>query len=231
MVIGSKAKAKPAVAANYCRKFVQLHLIAVKLEGYRADLMFERDFIRNFFNPRIEKALITYRDHITKMQQTSIEDYEFILDRTKRFYDRKFIRLAAEHQGAITSFITSHSDKQSAVNAAIKEAHALIASLNKRMRQQESEFNATIESTKPLLPKRLQETRDQCRASMEKSRADLEQRDRKLTQDSRTRCSKLHQEHKLAKEQLQTQTSPSASAVLKPLTIRIAALSKANVEA
>lgn len=104
---------------------IQLNRIIYELKSASDNFLFQKEFLNNFFNPRIDNALNSYRDHINNMQKVALEDYDFITERTDRFYQKKYQNLLKSYSNeidilrseSISAVTKLDNEKQNAIQA------------------------------------------------------------------------------------------------------------------
>ncbi|OHS97249.1 hypothetical protein TRFO_09494 [Tritrichomonas foetus] len=194
--------------SNLNKKLIQLQRIIYDLSSKSDNYDFQRKFLHDYFNPRIDNAINTYRDHISKMQKTSYDDYDFIVDRTDRFYQRKIRNLNKSHteeiqkmQDETTNIVDELDQEKMTALETIKKLSYQIDSMNKQ-------FNKMVDDIQNSLKVCIENTRMKGEKELKEEIEKTTLRDQKFIEDSEKHCQDLADEHKLMIEKIKNGYNP-----------------------
>lgn len=132
----------------------QLHRIIYDLSSSSQNLHFQREFLNSYFNPKIDDAINSYHEHIKKMQKVALNDYQFIVERTDRFYQRKVRNLRKTYDEEIE---TLKSESIIKINE-LDEQEALTIQTSKELITHLSNFEMNYEQFVEMIKREIQES-------------------------------------------------------------------------
>ena len=179
-----------------CTKLAQLQMLIYhwKVECERID--FQRELLHDFFNPRINNAIEKFREHMGKIQAMSLKDYDFIVERTRLFYEHKCKRLDREIRTASEQMEAYRTSKNTEVEQLISETNSIISEIQKQLDDSESTFAQLCEDAMQSLKRNTDLARQKNQKEIEDCEREYQERIRREERDSEERCRKLAKEHK-----------------------------------
>ena len=108
---------------------------------YSSEVNLQRKFIQDFFNKQIDYSISIYRKQVKKLQDSSVDDYKFIVERTDRFYQRKYQKLIEMESGnnpEISEEITSF--EKNIIDVECNNLRAIINEINQNIKNEEEKF-------------------------------------------------------------------------------------------
>lgn len=132
---------KEIIRRNYNKKIIQLNKLIYELSWYSSEVNLQRKFIQDFFNKQIDYSISIYRKQVKKLQDSSVDDYKFIVERTDRFYQRKYQKLIEMESGnnpEISEEITSF--EKNIIDVECNNLRAIINEINQNIKNEEEKF-------------------------------------------------------------------------------------------
>ena len=201
---------KDVLVSNYCRKLSQLQMLIYRMKAELEGIELRREFLHNFFNPRLHAALQRFRDVVAKMQVTALQDYDFIVERTDRFYERKYKRLKQQMTATVQGSQEQHISKETEMNEAIRSGEAYVAQLEKEIAEAQEQFEAACDARKREMAERVEQIRVNGKREIDEYERECEERNRRLESDSCEYCRKLAEAHELTMERMKKEMPQNA---------------------
>ena len=183
--------------SNINKKFVQLQRIIYDLMSRSENLEFQRKFLHEFFNPKIDNAINTYREHINKMQKTSFSDYDFIVERTDRFYQRKMKNMLNDYNDNITKYKNQSVYSADELDKTKEYTLSIIKELNNLIKTLENDLVKIVEYSKSEMKRKIDEIQTNGKKELEEEIKKNEERDKRFILDSERHCKQMEEEHQL----------------------------------
>jgi hypothetical protein len=218
------------VVSNCGKKLIQLNRRACDLEYEAANLRFRAGFLRDYFEPRISTAIQRFRDHIAKMQQTALDDYVFVCDRTERFYARKYASLKREIPSFIDAATHHHDEKAKELSNLIIEANKTKQFLITQVHAKDQELAELFRTFNPSLKQQVRLAHAQGKKLIDDFLASARAQDARFIAEHESHCAELREEHKRTLAQLRQAAAgrPVALPWLQPMADALAKL-KADI--
>lgn len=187
-----------------------MQMLIYRIKSECEGINMRREFLHNFFNPRINDALQRFRDVISKIQATSLEDYDFIVERTDRFYARKYSRMQQQLATTIQSSQEAHIMQETELKRQIQNGQEYAEQLQREITESEAKFSALCDSLKQEMETRIKEIKVNGRKEIEEYDNECEERNQRLESDSREYCRRLAEGHELMMARIKSETPQNA---------------------
>lgn len=181
-----------------------------QLDSERHSLGFRRDWLHNFFNPRINEAIETFHEHIRCVQNSSVDDYDFIVERIARFYARKYSRMEQEIPSSLGVMEDNHDKKIVEVGWLVDDLKGLLMQIGVALSADESRFDEHIASVMREIEDGVQEARSAGIRETDEFLRKCEDRNRRFGADSEHHCLRLVEQHQLVMERIRREATDSA---------------------
>ena len=198
---------KEILRKNFNRKLVQLQRIIYDLSFSLNELILRRDFIIDWFNQRIDKSISVYRDHIIKIQKGSVQDFSFIVERTERFYKRKYENFKKELAENIGNIEKTNAESENKIQNECSLLNQQIKELNEFINNQQVKINELIELEIEDINKNVKKMTEKGKAEMKKVEIEYKSKSEELNNQSDLRIQELTKKHSEQLEAIKTSFS------------------------
>ena len=198
----SRRRSNTILHSNICKKLTQLHRIIYDLSSSSQNLNFQREFLNSYFNPKIDDAINSYHEHIKKMQKVALDDYQFIVERTDRFYQRKVRNLRKTYDEEIETLKSesilkiNELDEQKALT--IQTSNELITHLSNLEMNYEQFVEMIKKEIQASISQEIQRGDNEITLELEKWKA----REEKHIQDSEKHMEEMLSSHQILIKQI-----------------------------
>lgn len=192
-----RKKINPTLRSNINKKMIQLHRIIFELQSTSEHLKFQKEFICDFFNPRIDNAINAYREHMSKMQKVALEDYDFIIDRTDRFYQRKYQNLLKSYSEEVDSLRNSSITAVNELDNEKQNALQLLSQFRNKIIIFEKDSQKEIEGRLNKFKFLVDKTKEEGEIKFKTEMSNLQLREQKFISESEQKHKKMMEDHLL----------------------------------
>lgn len=192
-----RKKINPTLRSNINKKMIQLHRIIFELQSTSEHLKFQKEFICDFFNPRIDNAINAYREHMSKMQKVALEDYDFIIDRTDRFYQRKYQNLLKSYSEEVDSLRNSSITAVNELDNEKQNALQLLSQFRNKIIIFEKDSQKEIEGRLNKFKFLVEKTKEEGEIKFKTEMSNLQLREQKFISESEQKHKKMMEDHLL----------------------------------
>lgn len=177
---------------NYNKKLIQLNKLVYELSWYSSEVSLQREFIQNFFNKQIDYSISIYRNQVKKLQNSSVDDYNFIVERTDRFYQRKYQKMkemeCADGSNVFTEISLFEKD---IINAECQNLKNAINDINQKIRNEQKKYEEEIQNWQSSLFKKIKEVELEGQNNIDDFLKKSEEKYKKYKDDFNKRCEVL----------------------------------------